>query len=277
MAGTAEATMTRVESRDGTEIAVWTSGQGPPLVLVHGAVADHNRWRPLLPYLEPHTCVHALDRRGRGASGDAPGYAIEREFEDVAAVVDAVAEASGSTVDLYGHSFGGLCAFGGATLTANVGRLVLYEGWPPADPRARQVPPGVGGRLDALLAEGNRDAVVETMFREVVLAPEAEIAALRAQPAWPARVAAAHTIVRELRAIPQVPAFDPAQAARITVPTLLLTGSDSHDPFATDIGTVAAALPDARVVVLEGQQHVGDILAPEQFAHHLLAFLRDQR
>jgi pimeloyl-ACP methyl ester carboxylesterase len=276
MAGIAEATMTRVESRDGTEIAVWTSGQGPPLVLVHGAVADHTRWRPLLPYLEPHVTVHAMDRRGRGASGDAPGYAIEREFEDVAAVVDAVADASGSATDLYGHSFGGLCAFGGATLTANVGRLVLYEGWPPADPRGHQLPPGVGGRLDALLAEGNRDAVVETMFREVVLMPEAELAALRAQPAWPARVAAAHTIVRELRALTQV-SFDPGRAARITVPTLLLTGSDSDDPFAADLGTVAAALPDARVGVLDGQRHVADILAPELFARRLVAFLGERR
>jgi pimeloyl-ACP methyl ester carboxylesterase len=276
MAGTAEATMTRVASRDGTEIAVWTSGHGPPLVLVHGAVADHTRWRPLLPHLEPHVTVHAMDRRGRGASGDAPGYAIEREFEDVAAVVDAVADASGSAADLYGHSFGGLCAFGGATLTAGIGRLVLYEGWPPADARARELPPGVGGRLDALLAEGNRDAVVETMFREVVLMPDAEITALRAQPAWPARVAAAPTIVRELRAIPQVP-FDPGQAARIAVPTLLLTGSDSDDPFAADLATVAAALPDARIGVLDGQRHVADILAPELFARRLLAFLGERR
>jgi pimeloyl-ACP methyl ester carboxylesterase len=268
--------MTRVTSRDGTPIAVWTSGQGPPLVLVHGAVADHTRWRPLLPCLEPHVTVHAMDRRGRGASGDAPGYAIEREFEDVAAVVDTVAEASGSAVDLYGHSFGGLCAFGGATLTANVGRLVLYEGWPPADPRTHELPPGVGGRLEALLAEGDRDAVVEKLFREVVLMPPAEIAALRAQPAWPARAAAAHTIVRELRAITQVP-FDPGQAARITVPTLLLTGSDSDDPFAADIGTVAAALPDARIGVLDGQRHVADILAPELVAQRLLAFQGERR
>jgi pimeloyl-ACP methyl ester carboxylesterase len=142
--------------------------------------------------------------------------------------------------------------------------------------RARELPPGVGGRLDALLAEGNRDAVVETMFRDVVLMPEAEITALRAQPAWPARVAAAPTIVRELRAIPQVP-FDPGQAARIAVPTLLLTGSDSDDPFAADLATVAAALPDARIGVLDGQRHVADILAPELFARRLLAFLGERR
>jgi pimeloyl-ACP methyl ester carboxylesterase len=273
MTGTAEATMTRAVSRDGTDIGWWTSGEGPPLVLVHGAVADHRRWRPLLPFLEPHATVHALDRRGRGASGDSPGYDLAREFEDVAAVVDAVAEASGSAVDLYGHSFGGLCAFGAATLTANLGRLVLYEGWPPVDPAARLLPRGVGERLDALLAEGDHDAVVETMFREVVRLPEAEIAALRAQPAWSARVAAAPALVRELRAIPGV-TFDPALAARITVPTLLLAGSDSRDPFAADVGTVAAALPDARVVVLEGQQHVADILDPEGFAGHLVGFLR---
>lgn len=273
MTGTAEATLTRTPSRDGTEIGWWTSGEGPPLVLVHGALADHRRWRPLLPYLEPHATVHALDRRGRGASGDAPGYDLAREFEDVAAVVDAVAESSGSAVDLYGHSFGGLCAFGAATLTANLGRLVLYEGWPPAAPAARELPPGVGERLEALLAEGDHEAVVETMFREVVRMAEAELAALRAQPSWPARVAAAPTIVRELQAIPRV-AFDPALAARITVPAMLLTGSVSRDPFAPDVGTVAAALPDARVVILEGQQHVADILDPEGVAGHLVGFLR---
>jgi pimeloyl-ACP methyl ester carboxylesterase len=106
--------------------------------------------------------------------------------------------------------------------------------------------------------------------------PEAELAALRAQPAWPARVAAAPTIVRELQAIPRV-ALDPALAARITVPAMLLTGSVSRDPFAPDAGTVAAALPDARVVVLEGQQHVADILDPEGFAGHLVGFLRGRR
>jgi pimeloyl-ACP methyl ester carboxylesterase len=275
MTGTTEATLTRMVSRDGTEIGWWTSGEGPPLVLVHGAVADHTRWRPLLPYLEPHACVHAMDRRGRGASGDAPGYDLAREFEDVAAVVDAVAAASGSPVDLYGHSFGGLCAFGGATLTANLGRLVLYEGWPPVGPAGHGLAPGAAERLEALLAGGDHDAVVETMFREVVGMPEAELAALRAQPAWAARVAAAPTIVRELRAISRV-AFDPAVAARITVPALLLTGSDSRDPFAADTRTVAAALPDARVVVLEGQQHVADILDPEGFAGHLVGFLRER-
>jgi pimeloyl-ACP methyl ester carboxylesterase len=273
--GAAEATMTRVVSRDGTQIADWTSGTGPPLVLVHGTTADHTRWRPLLPHLEPHACVHAMDRRGRGASGDGPGYDLAREFEDVAAVVDAVAEAAGTTVDVLGHSFGGLCAFGAAALTANVRRLVLYEGWPPVHPDAWALPPGVEERLDALLAEGRREAVLETFFREVVRMPEAEFAAYRALPAWQARIAAAHTITRESRAEQAAP-FDPEQAATITAPVLLLVGGDSPEFLKDGVDTVAAALPDARIMVIEGQQHIAIDLVPSVFADHVLAFLRDQ-
>ncbi len=271
-----EQTVTRVASRDGTEIAYWTSGRGAPLVLVHGAPADHTRWRPLLPYLEPHATVHAIDRRGRGASGDGRQYSLVREFEDVSGVIEAVAEESGSLVDLYGHSFGGLVAFGAATLTDRIRKLVLYEGWPPVNPDALGFPPGVGERLDALLAEGDGDAVVETVFRELVGMPDDELAALREQPGWQARVAAAQRITREVQAVSEAP-FDPAQTAGIRVPTLLLTGSDSGDPARADVDTIAAALPDARIEVLEGQGHVADILVPEAFAERVVAFLRDGR
>ncbi len=263
-----------VTSRDGTRIAVWRSGAGPPLVVVHGTPAAHTRWGPLLPYLEPHATVHAVDRRGRGASGDGPDYTSAREFEDVAAVVDAVAPASGTAVDVYGHSFGGFVAFGAATLTTNIRKLVLYEGWPAVNPEAFAFPPGLAERLDALLAEGNRGAVVETVFREVAGTTEAEFAAMREQPAWQARIDVAHTITREVRAALEVP-FDPEEAAKIAVPTLMLTGSDSDDPSTADIDTVAAALPDARIVVLEGQGHVADVVDPEVFAGHVLAFLHE--
>jgi len=274
--GADQAAITRVMSRDGTAIAYWTSGEGPPLVLVHGTTADHTRWRPLLPYLERHATVHALDRRGRGASSDAPDYGVAREFEDVAAVVDAVAEAAGSTVDVLGHSFGGLCAFGGAALTSNIRRLVLYEGWPSPHPEQLALPPGVEERLDALLAEGDREAVLETFFREVVRMPEEEFAVYRSLPAWQARIAAAHTITRESRA-EEAARFDPEQAAKITAPTLLLAGGDSPDFLKAGVDTVAAALPDARTVVIEGQQHIAIDLVPAVFADHVLAFLRDRR
>jgi pimeloyl-ACP methyl ester carboxylesterase len=271
--GPGESTATRVESPDGTEIGYWTSGTGPPLVLVHGNPADHTRWRPLLPYLEPYATVHAMDRRGRGASGDAPSYHVEREYEDVAAVVDAVAAVSGSQVDVYGHSMGGFIAFGAALRTSNIRRLVLYEGWPPTNPQMFAYPPGLGDRLDTLLAAGDLEGVLETYFRHLLTMSDEQFSALRSQPSWQGRLAAAHTITREDRAYFATP-FDPRQAAKIAVPTLLVTGGDSPDSFKGDVMAVAAALPDARIVVLHGQQHVGDVLAPPAFAQHVVAFLR---
>jgi pimeloyl-ACP methyl ester carboxylesterase len=271
---TGEPIVTRVVSHDGTEIGYWTSGHGPPLVLVHGAPADHTRFGPLFPYLEPHATVHAMDRRGRGASGDGRDYGLARELEDVAAVIEAVADTAGLPVDVYGHSFGGFAAFGAATLTSSIRRLVLYEGWPPVRPDAHALPPEVEKRLDALLAEGDREAVVETLFRELVGMTDDELAAMREQPSWQVRVAVAHTITREIRAIAEM-TFAPELAAKISVPTLLLTGSESDDPSTGDAETVAEALPDARVVVLEGHGHVADILASELVAGHILAFLCD--
>lgn len=269
-----EAMVSQAVSRDGTEIAYWTSGEGPPLVLVHGTTADHSRWRPLLPYLEPWFTVHAMDRRGRGASGDGPDYDVTREFYDVAAVIDAVSEGAGSAVDVYGHSFGGLCAFGGAASTSNVRKLVLYEGWPAADPEVLTLPADVEQRLDALLAQGDRDAVIETFMGVVVQLPEQDLRSLRAQPSWHARVAAAHTITREFRGIEASP-FNRKQAAAITVPVLMLVGEDSPDAMKADPETVAAALPDARIAVLERQQHAADVIAPQVIADQLLGFLHE--
>jgi pimeloyl-ACP methyl ester carboxylesterase len=115
--------------------------------------------------------------------------------------------------------------------------------------------------MDALLASGELDAVVETLFRELESMSEEDLSALRSAPSWPGRVAAAPTITRELRAEREA-RLDSEQAAKITVPVLLLTGENSSDPSKADIETVAAALPDARIEVLEGQEHVADILVP---------------
>jgi pimeloyl-ACP methyl ester carboxylesterase len=269
-----EQRLERVVSDDGTEIGYWVSGEGPPLVLVHGSLGDHTRWDVLRPYLEAQVTVHAMDRRGRGASGDHPDYHLERESEDVAAVVDAVADASGSEVAVYCSSFGGLCAFGAATRTANIRRLALYEAWPPVDPEAFAPPAGSVERMEALLEAGDREAALETAYRDLVGLTEQELDEVRSQPSWPARVAAAHTIPREERAFQQTP-FDRGRAATITAPTLLLVGTESPD-WGPEVETVAAALPEARIGRLEGQGHVADLFAPELVAAPLLAFLRSR-
>ena len=272
MRSAGESTVSSVTSSDGTDIACWTSGAGQPLVLVHGTPADHTRWEPLLPYLEPHVTAIAMDRRGCGASGDHPDYNVAREYEDVAAVVDAVADAFDTPADVYGHSMGAFVAFHAAARTPGIRKLALYEGWPPTNPEVFAYPPGFGERLDTLLAEGNREALLEAYFRELLGMSAEDFRALRAQPSWEGRLASAHTIARSDRAFFST-RFDPEQAASISVPTLLITGGDSPEEFRGDIEWVAAALPDARTVVIEGQTHVGDVLAPEVFAGHLLAFV----
>jgi pimeloyl-ACP methyl ester carboxylesterase len=264
--------MARVVSTDGTEIAYRSTGQGPPLVLVHGAPADHTRWQPLLPFLEPVVAVLAMDRRGRGASADRPEYRLAREFEDVAAVIDAAAELYGQPVDVYGHSFGGLCAFGAAALSTNVHRLVLYEGWPSVDPAAYTLPLRSTPSSMSCSHRGRATRSSRLVLRELAGLSDRELDAFRALPAWRARVAAAHTLPRELRAIPEG-AFSPVWAARVVVPTLLIVGSDSSDPATADTEALTAAMPHARVLILEGQGHVADVLAPELFSHHLMAFL----
>lgn len=267
-----DSSVLRVRSPDGTEIACWHSGDGPPLVLVHGTPADHTRWLPLLPYLEPHFSVHAVDRRGRGSSTDSPEYSIEREFEDIAAVVDAIAARAGSPVSVYGHSHGGFVAFGAATITSNIDKLVLYEGWPVPDPHVLALPQELEEELDALLAAGDRDAVVERLFRAFEDLSDEDMTAFRAAPSWPGRVAAAHTITREVRGEVAAP-LDEDVARAIIAPVLLVIGESSADPAKPYAEDVARALPNARILVLGGHAHVADVLDPEVFASRVLPFL----
>jgi pimeloyl-ACP methyl ester carboxylesterase len=258
-------------SADGTEIAYWSTGSGPPLVLIHGALGDHTRWDVLRPYLEPHLTVHAMDRRGRGGSGDGADYSLQREGEDVAAVIDDVARRSGDPVAVYCSSFGGLAAFEAASLTPHISRLALYEAWPPVEPETMATPDGFLEKMEALLAAGDQEAALVTAYRDLVGLTDEELSGLRSQDSWPARVAAAHTIPREERAFSSA-GFDPDAAARITVPTLLLIGSESP-VWGPQAETVAASLPDARITILEGQGHIADLLAPELVAAALLTFL----
>lgn len=185
-----------VVSRDGTPIAVWKSGGGPPLVLVHGAAADHSRWAPVLGALGEHFTVLALDRRGRGQSGDSAVYAIEREYEDVAAVAEWV----GDQVSVLGHSYGAVCALEAARLTGAITRLVLYEG-----PLGfLQTDPDVVARLRALLDAGQADELLGLFMREVAGLTAEQVELLRSLPAWEARLAVAGTIPREEPREPRV-------------------------------------------------------------------------
>jgi pimeloyl-ACP methyl ester carboxylesterase len=261
--------MEKILSKDGTPIAYQRSGTGPPLVLVHGTGGAHARWIPILPAFEKQFTVYAVDRRGRGESVEAHAYAIEREFEDVAAVVDSI----GDEVNLLGHSFGGLCALEAALLTPNLRKLIVYE--PPLPvPGVTIFSEALINQLQALLDAGDRVGVLTTFMHEVVRMPAHELEFFQASPAFPARVAAAHTLPRELRAH-ETYHFEPERFKNLHVPTLLLLGGDSPPFFKAAIEMANAALPDSRIVILPGQQHIAMDTAPDLFVREVLAFLTE--
>jgi len=261
--------MDKVRSKDGTQIAYRRGGNGPPLVLVHGSTADHTRWLPVLASFEQHFTVYALDRRGRGGSSDTEPYAIEREFEDVATVVDAV----GGAVNLLAHSFGAVCALGAAFLTTHIHKLVLYEPPPPGFKES----PDTMARMQALLDNGDREGVLSTFLGEAAgLSPE-ELEQMRSVPAWQGRVAAAHTILRELNSLETLSPFNAERFQSLAIPTLLLLGGNSGPIYKETTEALHAMLPDSRIVVMPGQQHVAINTAPDLFVREVLAFLLDSQ
>jgi pimeloyl-ACP methyl ester carboxylesterase len=258
--------MQTIRSTDGTPIAYQRSGQGSPLILVHGTTADHTRWAPILPILEQHFTVYAVDRRGRGESGDTEQYAIEREFEDIVALINSIDE----PVFLLGHSYGAICSLEAARRTTHVRKLVLYE--PPIPTGIEIYPHEVVNRIQALLDAGDRLGALITFMQDIVHVPPHEMEMLRSAPSWPARIAAAHTILREMRGSNEY-IFDPGRFSSLTTPTLLLLGGDSPAFFGAGIEAVNAALPNSQVCVMPGQQHAAINTAPELFTREVYEFL----
>ena len=252
--------MITVRSNDGTQIAVWRSGQGPPLLLVHGATASHSTtWRLVLPALEQHFTVYAMDRRGRGASGDAAAYDLKREAEDIVAVLESI----GARVNVLGHSYGGLCAIEAARLTDKIQRLILYEAVPfnGADAYA----PGMIERFEAMLDAEEFEALLVAVYRDLVEMPAHEIELLRSQKeAWAVRLSNVRTLPREMRSEASY-VFKSERFTKMQSPTILLLGEDSPAREHYNAAGIAAALPNANVIVLPGQQHAAMHTAPELF------------
>ena len=264
-----------VRSADGTPIAVFASGVGPPVVLVHGATADHTTWRAAGPILAGAFTIHAIDRRGRGASGDGSGtYAIEREYEDLAAVADTLATETGRAIDVVGHSYGGRCALGAALLTASIGRIVVYEGAPSAGggDGAGYRPSGVERRIRALIEAGRLDDALEAFFREIVRMPEPDLAAYRADPVWPRRAAAVHTTLRELEGEAS-PAASLEALGGVRQPVLQVLGGESAPVFREATVALDARLENGRVVVIDGARHAAHHTHVDAFVGAVRSFL----
>ena len=262
-------TMLETKSKDGVTLAYDKSGKGPPVLFVHGTTADHNRWDPIRPQLEKHFTVYAMDRRGRGGSGDALPYDERREFEDVVAVIEAI----GGKVAVVGHSYGAICSLEATLLTDRMSQLVLYG--PPiqaSDPTDMK-PDADAAAVQALVDKGDPEGALETFYLNVVRSPKEEIALLRTMPDWPDRVASVHTVARETSMVRSY-LLKPERFKDVPVETLLIVGGASPPNIKAAIGRVGNALRNTKTVTLEGQQNQAIATAPELFAKTLLDFLK---
>ena len=259
-----ESPLITVRSKDGTLIAVECAGAGPSLVIVHGGTGDRTRWTPLFPLLASRFTVCAMDRRGHGASGDSPHYSLQREVEDVAAVVNS----RPGTVFLLGHSYGGVCALEAAFLTNKISKLVLYE------PALQNLDnSAVLARMEKMIQEGNRDEALVTFLQEIVMISPSEVIAMKARPSWPGLLASIESSIRQVRALAAY-RFDPKRMSTLNVPTLLLTGSETASPqLKQAISGLLNSLPNRSLFVFEGQQHNAMDTVPQQFAEAVGSFL----
>ena len=260
-----------IAAPDGTPIAVFATGSGLPLLLVHGASADHTTFRGVGPLLARRFTVHAMDRRGRGASGDVEPYAVEREFEDVAAAAEVIARDPAAPVVVIGHSFGGRVALGGALRTEAIGAVVCYEGAPPAE-EERYQPAGAEARVRERLAAGDSDGALATFLRDIVGMSDEDLARYRADPIWPRRAQAAHTIVRELDAEASPEASLDALGG-VRQPVLQVLGGASRPAFRLATEALDARLANGGIVIIDDAKHAAHHTHPEPFVNAVTAFI----
>jgi hypothetical protein len=253
--------MPHVTSKDGTSIAYERSGQGPAVVLVGGALDDGAENAPLAAELSNRFTVYNYARRGRGDSGDTPPYAVQREIEDLEALI---AEAGGSA-HLYGVSSGGALVLEAAAAGAPVDRLGVYEVPYILDAGGPHWYQADGVQAAALVADGRRGEALELFMRRVG-SPDEVIAQARQSPYWPGLEAIAHTLAYDAACVGDGP--PPAERlGTIARPALVATGGPRSDPYASGqpadffdraADAIAAAVPGARRQTFTGQGHVAD-------------------
>jgi pimeloyl-ACP methyl ester carboxylesterase len=277
----------KVISRDGTAVAYDQSGQGDPVILVSGALgyrafsgADR-----LTELLAQHFIVINYDRRGRGDSGDTPPYAVQREVEDIEALVDAV----GGSAYLYGISSGAVLALEAASkLPTRVKKLAMYE--PPfiIDDSRPPVPQDYQKRLEDATAAGRPGDAVEIFMTDALRIPAEFVAQMRNAPTnalagddsemkppeWAKMEKVAHTLAYDAAIVGDNMSGQPLSAtqwASTPASTLVITGGNSETFFHTGAKALVDVLPDARHRVLEGQDHA---VAPDAIAPMLVAFFK---
>jgi pimeloyl-ACP methyl ester carboxylesterase len=264
--------MPTTHSKDGTAIAYTRIGQGPALILVDGALCYRASGpnTPLAQQLAEQFTVYTYDRRGRGESGDTAPYAVEREVEDIAALI---AEAGG-TAHLYGISSGAALALEAANRGLAVRKLALYEAPFIVDASRKPVPNDYLPRLEALLDTGDRAAAVKHFMKNAVGLPGLMVAMMGLMPGWSKLKAVAHTLPCDARILGDTVSGKPLMAQRwqgVEAPTLVISGSKSQQWIQAAMKQLAHVLPGAEHRTLEGQAH---IVKPRALAPVLADFFR---
>ena len=265
--------MEQVTSKDGTKITFDRSGEGPPIILVGGTLNTRS-FGPngsLAPLLAEHFTVINYDRRGRGDSGDAPPWAVEREIEDI----DALIEAAGGSAFVYGISSGAALALEAASRGLAIEKLALYEAPFIVDDSRSPLADDYLARLEGLVASGRRSDAIRLFMREGVGLPAIFVALMRFMPAWSKLRATAHTLPYDAAIVYDYQKGRPLPTelwGSATMPTLAVVGGKSPEWMRHAMRELADVLPNARHHTLEGQTHIvkAEALAPvlvEFFEH----------
>ncbi|MDR0344881.1 MAG: alpha/beta hydrolase [Nocardiopsaceae bacterium] len=243
-----------VVSRDGTRICFDRYGSGAPVVLVGGAFTDRLGLTPLAEALAPRFTVYAYDRRGRGDSGDTAPYAVNREVEDLAAVIGE----AGQAACLFGHSSGATLALLAAANGLPVRRLGLYE--PPfiVDGSRTRPPPDLASRLTALAVAGREGEALEYWLAHTAGVPADGFAELRDSPSWAALAAMVHTAAYDATIMADYMTggpLPPEWADLVTVPALVMAGDESGDWARNSVRALTGLLPSARLRTFPAAGH----------------------
>jgi pimeloyl-ACP methyl ester carboxylesterase len=255
-----------ITSPDGVEIGLITDGAGPRLLLVHGGMASSARWAPLWPLLTQRYRVTAMDRRGRGMSGDIAEYRLAKEYDDVVAVADHLVGQEQAGIDVFAHSYGAVCAMGAASKGARFRRLALYE-----PPGPQTAPREWIDRATAMMTAGQVGRAMVSFLVEIIGLDQATITAMRDSPTARESIPiATTTLAREAEALASVDLTEVARS--ITGPVLLLLGERSPQWATTITHALAHSLPAATVAGLPGLGHDAFDTAPGLLAAELDRF-----
>jgi len=249
--------MQTVTSKDGSRIAYDRHGSGPTVILVSGALGyrKFNKAEELAKLLAEHCTVINYDRRGRGDSTEVKPFALEREIEDIQALI----EAEGGSASLWGWSSGGALALRAASAGVSVERLSVYEVPFMVTPAARRPTWDYGERLDKLVAAGDRNGAVSHFMRNAIGIPAPFVALMRLMPMWKGIKATAHTLPYDWAALGKHTMYgaplNVREWAAVTVPTLVAYGAKSPAVLREGSRALADVLPNAELRELKGISH----------------------